>query len=101
MVAGPTVTVVARPVLLMVATDGFDEVQVTCTVISSVVPSEYVPMAMNCRLTPTGMLGAVGVTAMEDRVAAVPVRAVLPEIPPWVAVIIAVPTVKVVARPCY
>ena len=40
MVAGPAATVVARPVLVMVATDGFDEVQVTCAVISSVVPSE-------------------------------------------------------------
>jgi hypothetical protein len=99
MVAAPTVTVVARPVLLMVATDGFDEVQVTCAVISSVVPSEYVPMAMNCRLTPTGMLGAAGVTAMEDRVAAVPVRVVFPEILPWVAVMVAAPTVTVVARP--
>jgi hypothetical protein len=99
MVTAPAVTAVAKPLVSIWAHDVSDELQVTCAVISSVVPSEYVPMAMNCRLTPTGMLGAVGVTAMEDRVAAVHVRAVLPEILPWVAVIIAVPTVKVVARP--
>ena len=39
MVAGPTATAVARPLPLTVATDGFDELQVTCAVISSV-PSE-------------------------------------------------------------
>lgn len=99
MVAGPRARAVARPLPITVATDVFDELQVTCAVISSVVPSEYVPMAMNCRLTPTGMLGAAGVTAMEDRVAAVPVRVVFPEILPWVAVMVAAPTVTVVARP--
>lgn len=99
MVAGPTATAVARPLPLIVATDVFDELQVTCTVISSVVPSEYVPMAVNCWLTPTGRLGATGVTAREDKVAAVTVRVVLPEMPPWVAVMVAAPTVTAVARP--
>jgi hypothetical protein len=38
MVVVPTETVVARPVVLsIVATDGLDEVQVTCVVISCVV----------------------------------------------------------------
>jgi len=36
----PTAAVVARPMLLTVATDVFDEVQVTCVVISWLVPSE-------------------------------------------------------------
>jgi hypothetical protein len=48
MVAEPSATAVARPLLLTVATDVFDEVQVTCVVMSQLVPSEYVPVAVNC-----------------------------------------------------
>ena len=44
----PTATAVARPMLLTVATDVFDDLQVTCTVISWLVPSEYIPVAVNC-----------------------------------------------------
>jgi hypothetical protein len=40
MVAAPTVTAVARPLLLIVASAGLDEVQMTCLVISRLVPSE-------------------------------------------------------------
>ena len=82
MVAVPAATAVARPLLLTVATDVLDELQVTCVVISRLVPSEYVPEAVNCWVTPTGMLGLAGVTDMEDRVAEVTVRVVLPEITP-------------------
>ena len=99
MVAVPAATAVARPLLLTVATDVLDEVQVTCVVISWVVPSEYVPEAVNCWVVPTGMLGLAGVTAMEDRVAEVTVRVVLPEILPEVAVMVAVPAATAVARP--
>ena len=42
-VAVPGATAEARPLLLTVATDASDEIQVTCVVISWVVPSEYVP----------------------------------------------------------
>ena len=45
------------------------------------------------------MLGFVGVTNMEDRVAEVTVTVVLPEILPVVAVMVAVPTATPVARP--
>ena len=103
MVAVPAATAVARPLLLTVATDVLDELQVTCVVTSRLVPSEYTPEAANCRVTPTGMLGLTGVTDMEDRVAEVTVRVVLPEIVPevtvMVAVMVAVPGATVVARP--
>ena len=99
MVAVPAATAVARPLLLTVATDVLDELQVTCVVISWLVPSEYVPEAANCWVTPTGMLGLAGVTDMEDRVAEVTVRVVLPEILPEVAVMVAVPAATAVARP--
>jgi hypothetical protein len=56
MVAVPAATAVINPLLLTVATDGFDELQVACVVISLVVPSEYMPMALNCCVTPAGML---------------------------------------------
>jgi len=37
-------------------------------VISWLVPSEYVAVAVNCRVTPAGMLGLTGVTTMETSV---------------------------------
>jgi len=48
MVVVPAVRAVARPLLLTVATEVSDELQVTCVVISWVVPSEKVPVAVNC-----------------------------------------------------
>ena len=95
----PTETAATRPLLLTVATDISDELQATCVVISKLVPSEYVPVAVNCWVTPTGMLGLAGVTAMEDRVAEVTVRAALPETIPEVAVMIVAPAATAVARP--
>ena len=44
----PAATAVARPLLLTVAASVLDEVQVTCVVISWLVPSEYAPEAANC-----------------------------------------------------
>ena len=81
MVAVFAVTAVAKPLVLTVATNSSDELQATNTVISWLVPSEYVPVAVNCWVTPTGILGSAGVTAMEDRVAEFTVRVVFPEDP--------------------
>ena len=44
----PTETPMARPVLSIVATDVSNEPQVTCVVMSLLVPLEYVPVAVNC-----------------------------------------------------
>jgi len=44
----PTETPMTRPVLSIVATDVSDELQVTCVVMSLLVPLEYVPVAVNC-----------------------------------------------------
>ena len=62
MVAVPAVTPVARPLLLTVATEGLGEFQVTDSVILRVDPSENVPVAVNCWLTPTGTVRLLGVT---------------------------------------
>ena len=66
MVVVPAARAVARPLLLTVATEVFDEVQVTCGVRSRLVPSEYAPMAANFWVDPTGMDGD---TDMEANVA--------------------------------
>jgi len=99
MIVVPAATAVARPLPSTVATDVLEEVQVTCVVISWLVPSEYAPEAANCWVTPTGMLGLTGVTDMEDRVAEVTVRVVAPAIVPEIAVMIAAPGAAAVPRP--
>jgi uncharacterized membrane protein len=97
----PAAAAVAKPVPLTVATDVRDELQMACVVISKLVPSEYMPKALNGWVAPTRMVGLAGVTDMEMRVAEVTVRVVLPEIVPEVAVIVAglVLAVTAVARP--
>jgi len=77
MVEVPSATAVARPLLLIVATDVLDELQVACVVMSWLVPSEYVPEAANCWVPPTGRLGLAGVTDIETSVAVGP-----PPVPP-------------------
>ena len=99
MVVLPASTAVARPLLLIVATDVMDELQVTCVVMSRLVPSEYMPVAVNCLVLLIGMIGVVGVTEIEDRVAEATVRVVLPEILPAVAVMFEVPVARAVTRP--
>ena len=68
-------------------------------VISWVVPSAYVPVAVNCWVAPPGMFGLAGVTAREDSVEEVTVRVVFPETVPTLAVMVAVPAARAVARP--
>jgi hypothetical protein len=72
-VAVPTLTVVASPVALMVATFVFEEVQVAALVRFCVEPSPYVPVAVNCCGVPIGTEGLAGVTARDDSDGAFPV----------------------------
>ena len=99
MVAKPVATAVARPLLLTVATEVMDELQVTCVVMSRLVPSEYVPVAVNCLVTPAGTPALTGVTDMEVSTAGVTVRMAFPEMVREVAVMLAGPVAKAVARP--
>lgn len=99
MVAVPGAIVVAKPLLLTVATDGLDELQVTRPFRSWLVPSEYTPEAANWVVSPAGTLGLDGVTDMEAKVAEVTVRVALAGNPPEVAVMVAVPGAMAVARP--
>ena len=63
--------VVARPPSsLIVAASGFDDAHATVDVMSFVLLSENVPVAVNCRFELIGSVGFVGVTAMDVSVAA-------------------------------
>jgi hypothetical protein len=95
----PTATAVATPEVLIVATAGVPEAQVTDPVMSFALLSEYVPKAWNCTVVPAVADGFAGVTAMDFNVAAVTVRVVLPDMLPDVAEINVVPTATADARP--
>ena len=64
MVVMPGEMAVAKPLLLTVATDVLDELQVTCEVISLVVWSLKKPAAVNCWVAPTVTCGLAGFTTM-------------------------------------
>jgi hypothetical protein len=64
----PGVSPWATPRGFIVATEGLPEIQVACVLISEVLPSEYVPIASNCRVPPTGTLLLAGATDREARV---------------------------------
>ena len=64
----PVATALARPVVEMVATEGVADAQVTWLVRFSVELSEKWPVAVNCWVAPTAMLGLAGVTVIDWRV---------------------------------
>jgi hypothetical protein len=99
MVTGPGATAVAKPVLLIVAQVVSDEAQVTWLVKFSVDPSDNVPVAVNCSVSPTARLVLAGVTAIDWSAAAVIVRPVDPEMVPSVAEIVTGPGATAVASP--
>jgi hypothetical protein len=79
-VVEPTAVEVARPLAaaapLMAATAAADEFQVTSVVRSCVVPSENIPVAVNCCVVPSAMFWLAGVISIETRVAVVTVTTV-------------------------
>jgi hypothetical protein len=81
----PVFTPVARPVLLIVATVVLFELHPTTPVMFSVLPSLYVPVAVNCCVAPLTIDGLLGVTDSETRVGGVTVRLVEPLIDPELA----------------
>lgn len=95
----PTVMLETRPLLEMVATAVLLEVQAADAVRFEVLPSEKVPVAVNCSVTPSGMERLVAVTAMDTRMAEVTVMVVLLLLPPKLAVMVELPTLAAVARP--
>lgn len=100
--AVPGATVVASPcggTLLMVATLVGEDVQVAVVVRLPVVPSAYVPVAVNCCLNPAAIDTVAGVTAMETSGFVTVNTAAGDAIVPTLAVIFAVPAATPDARP--
>src|SRR5580692_1928170 len=95
----PWPAVLASPPAVMVATLTSEDVQVTCAVRSSVVPSLKVPVAVNCWVPPSDMLGSGGATVMELRVASVTVNIADPGNPANCAPMVAVPGATPATKP--
>jgi hypothetical protein len=98
-VAVPGARLVARPALEMLAMAGEEEVQLATFVTSLLFPSVYVPVAVNCWLTPSVTETVVGVTARETSAGGVIVTSVLPLTELELAVIVAVPLDTLLANP--
>ncbi len=58
----PLVALVAAPAALMLATTEFDDVQPTVLVMSRLLPSLYLPVAVNCCARPSAIDGFEGET---------------------------------------
>ncbi len=85
--------------LLIVATRLLEEVHVAFDVIFCLVPSENVPVTVNCCVAPLAIVTPVGDIDIETRSGAVTVTDVAPDIPPNVAVTIAKPSAAAVTDP--
>ena len=87
----PIATLVARPELEIVATDGFKELHVTEFVMLCVLASVKVPVAVNCCVAFLASVGLAGVTAIDFNVAAATVRVMEPTTLPEAAVMSVLP----------
>jgi hypothetical protein len=67
--APPTAFVAAVPAALMLTTPGAELTQLALLVRSIVLPSVYVPIALNCSLAPRGTETSLLLTAIEARTA--------------------------------
>jgi len=95
----PRLRAVAKPLTVIDTTLVLDELQVTVPVMSCVVASENVPVAVNCCNVPSGSDALAGETAMEFKVALVMVSVALEETAPEVAVMVATPGAIPIASP--
>ena len=90
----------ANPTAETVATLVFDDVHVTEFVISRLLPSRYVPIAVNCWAAPAETVEVAGVTAIDASTGAdVTLKDAVPLMDPAAAVIVVVPAVTANARP--
>jgi hypothetical protein len=85
MVVDPVPTALASPAVLIVATAAAEELHVAVLVRFCVLPSEYVPVAVNCCVLPLVIDAFAGVTAIDTSAGGVTVSVVLPETVPEVA----------------
>lgn len=99
MVADPRFFPVASPLTAIPTMLVFEELQDTEPVISWVLPSENLPVAVNCCDAPSGIEALEGVTEMETSDAPVTVNVAVAETLPDDAVIVELPAVKPFASP--
>lgn len=99
MVVTPVATLVTKPLALIFATAGFDDFHSTSWVMSCVVVSLKVPVAVNCLFASLGMVELAGVIASETKVALLTVTEAVPEIEPEVADTVDVPAIIAVPSP--
>jgi len=92
---------VARPADEIVATELFDDPQVTLDVTFAVVPLLYVAVAVNCCVEPLAKLGVAGETEIEVtvKVAAVTLSVAVAVNPSAAALMVDVPAATPVASP--
>ena len=99
----PNPALVASPmlpvVLLITATIVEEEVHATVVVMSWVVPSPYVPVALNCWLVPRGMFAVGGLTAIETNGAGFTFRVAEVFTDPELIPIVVVPAARAIATP--
>src|SRR5262249_28798884 len=77
----------------------FDELQCTVPVMSWVLLSLNVPVAVNCCVAPGETVGFGGLTRIELRVAEVTLSVVEPFTPPWVALMLVLPVARLETTP--
>jgi hypothetical protein len=98
-IAEPAPTPVARPVALIVAKFVALELHVTLFVISVVLPSEKIPLAVNDCVWPVAMEAVAGVMTIDANWAAVTVAVAEPFVDPIVAVMVELPADTPVTNP--
>ncbi len=95
----PAATPVARPVAEILATPGAELLQAAVEVRFCVVPSEKVPVRVNCWLAPFAKLAPLGLIETEANVALPTTSVARPATEPEVACRVAVPGAIAVASP--
>jgi hypothetical protein len=83
----------------MIATVASDELHVTTVVRSCVLPSVYVPVALNCCVVPRAIVGLCGVIAIDASTAGFTISGTAALTPPELIPIVVVPVPSVVASP--
>ena len=97
--AVPSFIPVASPAALTAITPPGELVHATELVMFWVLPSEYVPVAVNCCTVPSGIAAFPKVTAMDVSAAGETVNELPPAIAPDIALTVAVPILVPVASP--
>lgn len=93
------VVLLANPLDAIVAILVLEELQLTEVVIFAVLPSVYVPVAVNCSVAPARIDGFAGVTAIDTSAGGTTVTNESPRISPRIALTVTGPGARPVARP--